>query len=102
MKLASPCLASFALFEKEQYEMFGDKDRILNAVSKAMAENTQGNEESVRKYASRIRTNWNEVGWGEELDKRMLDDTEWWGLKPAIKSKIWPFYRQVRHHPRSL
>ena len=52
VKLASPCFASFAFFEMEAYEIFGDKDQILNAVSKAMTESTPANETSVREYAS--------------------------------------------------
>lgn len=43
VKLASPRLASLALFEKELYDMFGDRDRVFKAVSKAATENTSAN-----------------------------------------------------------
>ena len=48
VNLASPCLAGFALFEKELYDMFGNKDRAFNAVTKATTEGVKASPRRMR------------------------------------------------------
>jgi hypothetical protein len=85
-------------FEKELREVYGDRDRQLNAAFVAYGEMAKGyhdSDESVRDFESPIRSNWRDAGWhaddDSELGQRMLYDLIWVGLRPAIRARIRPF-----------
>jgi hypothetical protein len=94
----SDCLRDWDLFEAEIREMYGDRERRLNAAARAYAEYMQGaldSNETVKAYANRMQSNWREAGWkaGPEEPKaqQMLYDLVWSGLRAGIKARIRPF-----------
>jgi len=62
-KATNPCLDDFELFMNKLQKMYGDKDRRLNSVTKAMQEYQQLSNEAVRVYANRLKANWRRAGW---------------------------------------
>jgi hypothetical protein len=94
----SDCLRDWDLFEAEICEMYGDRERRLNAAARAYVEYMQGaldSNETVKAYANRMQSNWREAGWkdGPEEPKaqQMLYDLVWSGLRAGIKARIRPF-----------
>jgi hypothetical protein len=94
----SDCLRDSDLFEAEIREMYGDRERRLNAAARAYAEYMQGaldSNKTVKAYANRMQSNWREAGWkaGPEEPKaqQMLYDLDWSGLRAGIKARIRPF-----------
>jgi hypothetical protein len=94
----SDCLRDWDLFEAEIREMYGNRERRLNAAARAYAEYMQGaldSNETVKAYANRMQSNWREAGWkaGPEEPKaqQMLYDLVWSGLRAGIKARIRPF-----------
>jgi len=94
----NPCLEDFDLFTTELRTMYGDKERELNAATRAYHEFPQGYhdpKESVRAYANRLRTNWREAGWDEQIHHKMLYGMIWSGLKEYLQPKIKPFTDEI-------
>jgi hypothetical protein len=62
----SASLNNWGRFEKRLREVYGDRDRQLNAALVAVGEIAQGyhdSDESVRDFESRTRSNWRDAGW---------------------------------------
>jgi hypothetical protein len=94
----SECLQDWDLFENEIRKMYGDRNRQLDAASRAIAEYSQGvldTNETVIAFGNRIQSNWREAGWKgvqeDALGQRMLYDLVWSGLRPGIKARVKPF-----------
>jgi hypothetical protein len=87
-----PCLRDFTQFETEVRRMYGDKDRRQKAALRALLEAKQGNEETVRTYAARIRSTWRDAEWDETspVGQRILYDLAWGGLRTWIRKQIEP------------
>jgi hypothetical protein len=97
----SDCLRDWDLFQAEIREMYGDRERRLNAAARAYTEYMQGaldSNETLKAYANRMQSNWREAGWkaGPEEPKaqQMLYDLVWSGLRPGIKARIRPLARK--------
>jgi hypothetical protein len=84
------CLEDFEACTEEMQRMFGDTDRILNAVLQFMTDFLNGANELVRVYANQIKANWRSAGWLPQDDKNLYE-IAWSGLLPELKSKIKPF-----------
>jgi hypothetical protein len=81
-------LQDFEAFAKEILKVFGDPDRELKAAGKTFETYQQGDDESVRTYGHRIRSNWRAAGWDEDANKQVLYDLMWHGLRPGLRGKI--------------
>jgi len=82
------CLHDFDAFAKEMLKTFGDPDRELKAAGKTFETYQQGEDESVRAYGHRIRSNWRAAGWDEDANKQVLYDLTWHGLRPGLRGKF--------------
>jgi hypothetical protein len=66
VKSKSECVRDWKLFKTEIRDMYGDRDRQLDASTRALLELAQGaldSNETVKAYSNRMRTNWREAGW---------------------------------------
>jgi len=87
-------LEDFDLFTTELRKMYGDKELELNAATRAYHEFPQGYhdpKEGVRAYANRLRRNWREADWDQQIHHKMLYGMVWSGLKEYLVPKIKPF-----------
>jgi len=82
-----PCLLNFEDFETAIFQMYGDKDRVPNAVLRMFEHMKQANDETVRAYEQRCKSMWREADWSG-CPERYLYDFVWAGLRPGIISRI--------------
>ena len=67
--------------------MYGDKDRVPNAVLRMFESMKQASDETVRAYEQRCKSMWREADWSG-CPERYLYDYVWAGLRPGIISRI--------------
>jgi hypothetical protein len=78
------CLGDFDVFTTELRKMYGEKDSELNPATRAYQQYPQGYhdpKEGVRAYANRLRRNWWEADWDEQIYHKMLYGMVWSGLQ---------------------
>ena len=81
------CLLNFDDFETAIIQMYGDKDRVPNAVLRMFENMKQASDETVRAYEQRCKSMWREADWSG-CPERYLYDYVWAGLRPGIISRI--------------
>ena len=71
--------------------MYGDNDRHLNSVTKAMQEYQQLPNKSVRVYANCLKANSRRAGWNLIMHEVVLHDMAWVRLQYVLKTQARPW-----------
>jgi hypothetical protein len=93
------CLEIFDFLTAELRKMYGDKERELKTATRAYHEFPQhyhDPKEGVRAYGNRLRRNWREAYWYEQIHHKMLYGMVWSGLKEYLLPNIKPFTDERR------